>query len=131
MAVRKQISKQKEEEEEYLKWQKEYNETGCKDILWTHLYPYLVDTLQSCIASIVRGHQPKYMTYREVAEEGALIILKRYIKDPSYSKNKPKTMCYLEARNLCASSEYFPRAEYTNFNVEDLTDHQVFDTSDR
>lgn len=108
------------EEADYLYWQSRYNETGDIKIIWDHMYSYLVDTLESCIRKIVGQHRPKYMSYREVAEDGALVIIKRYVRDQSYCKNKPKTLCYLEARNLCASSVYFPRSEYTDFNVEDI-----------
>lgn len=123
MAVRKLKSKAdlKNEEQDYLYWQSRYNETGDKSIIWDHMYKYLVDTLEACIRKIVGQHKPKYLSYREVAEEGALVIIKRYTTNQHYSKQLPKTMCYLEARNLCASSTYFPRAEYTDFNLEDVS----------
>lgn len=83
----------REELEKFLEDQKRYNETGDRNILWNDIYPYLKDLALSALKKKLKGSKIKD-AYEEVADDIAVSLIGRYIKDRAYSKNLPLTMVY-------------------------------------
>lgn len=104
-----------EAEQEYLKWQKIYNETGDTNIVWFHLHPYIKSTAKSILKMMCGRAGKQVLQLEEKSDEVADTIVARYINDKSYNKDLPKTLVYWgcvgvqysdSAKNLDAENKY-------------------------
>lgn len=84
----------KEAVEEYLEWQKEYNDTGNTDILWFKMRPWIIDTSKSIFKKLAGKACKQVLYLDEKAEEVADSLVCRYLKNIGYNKNLPITMVY-------------------------------------
>lgn len=128
---------------QYLEYQKQYNETGDREILWGPMYKYIMETARSCALKIVpKGGFSSKEGITELVEETALQIINRYIKNQQYCKELPKTMVYLTVRKLAWAgygtvgkhesisnldyllndSDYTVEYDYTDFDSDDSDD---------
>lgn len=120
-----------EEAEQFLDWQREFNETGDRELLFFKMVPYMERTIRSCLVAFTRGHAMDD-AYDTAAIDGALMIAKRYVSGYKngklYSKDYPKTMCWWTAKAIVLrmSDRYFPRAEYDKVHLEDLDKDYIY-----
>ncbi len=107
----------------YLKWQREYNQTHDKNILWNHLRPLLVDMISNCAKKKCGNHFIEDFEWR--VENQAERVIKRYIDNPQYNRSLPMTIAYWESINLLYGSgheklvgNYDHELEYYNASYE-------------
>ena len=84
----------KEAAEEYLEWQKKYNDTGDTEILWFKMRPWIIETSKSIFKKLAAKAYKPVLYLEEKSEEVADSIVGRYIKNIKYSKELPITMVY-------------------------------------
>lgn len=128
------IKKSRDEQEkllnEYLDAQRRYNETGDKNILWNEMYSYLYDVALSSLKKKLGGLRIK-MTYEEAAQDIAISLIARYVKNQSYSKDLPKTMVYMRMLDfLYNQHNAYSKKEAYSFEVRDDNNryNEVYDS---
>lgn len=95
---------QKEQTNQYLKWQREYNITKDPAILWQKLRPLLISMIGNCVKKKCKHHFIDEFEWR--VENQAERVIKRYIDNPSYNRELPMTIAYWEAVNMLYGSSY-------------------------
>lgn len=103
MATIKDSKQIDEEVKKFLSYQREYNETGDKDILWFKMEPYIRETAESIIKKLAKNNQILYLDEKVDLVVDKLIA--RYTNDYKYSKNLPKTMIYWACYGVFYSDE--------------------------
>lgn len=129
--ARQHINKQEVEEQErqYLEWQKEFNETGDRNILFFKMVPYLEQVIESNLVRMTNGNRTAEI-YKGCSQEAALIVAKRYVKGlkagKPYSKDKPRTLAYWAAvmMNRTYRDRWLSPVVYDRLNVEDLKENE-------
>lgn len=116
----------------YLKWQREYNETQDKKILWNHLRPLLVDMISNCAKKKCGNHFIEDFEWR--VENQAERVIKRYIDNPQYNRSLPMTIAYWESINLLYGSgheklvgDYDNEWDYENASYEEDDNTKIID----
>lgn len=93
---------QKEQTNQYLKWQREYNITQDQSILWEKLRPLLISMIGNCVKKKCKHHFIDEFEWR--VENQAERVIKRYIENPQYNRDLPISLAYWEAVNMLYSS---------------------------
>lgn len=95
---------QKEQTNQYLKWQREYNITQDPAILWEKLRPLLISMIGNCVKKKCKHHFIDDFEWR--VENQVERVIKRYLDNPSYNRELPMTLAYWEAVNMLYGSSY-------------------------
>lgn len=89
-------AEQRRAQEDFLKYQKEYNESGDTNILWFQMYPLFVNAIGSNLKKI--NNHNYIPNFDRKVQDGADRLVKRYIKNyPNYNHFSLITLCYYEA----------------------------------
>lgn len=97
-------AEQKELTELYLKWQKEYNETHDRSILWDHMRPLMIDIISNTVKKLSKNHFVNDIEHRVEMQTDR--VIKRYIDNPQYNRDLPLTIGYWESVNLLYGSDH-------------------------
>lgn len=104
MKARKSKEQIEKDAEDYLRYQKEYNETGNQNILWKEMYPILLDMIESGLKKRSNG---RYIDDIEgKIEDGAIRIINRYIQDPKKNYEYPLSAVYYVCIRLVYGDHY-------------------------
>lgn len=95
---------QKEQTNQYLKWQREYNITQDQSILWEKLRPLLISMIGNCVKKKCKHHFIDEFEWR--VENQAERVIKRYIDNPTYNRELPMTIAWWEAVNMLYGNSY-------------------------
>jgi len=80
----------------FLEYQKQYNETGDKDILWFKMKPLIEDACKSAVIKI-NGSIGFIPNYEEKVETSVYLIIKRYTKNKDYNFGSLSSLAYYAA----------------------------------
>lgn len=119
------------EEEHFLKNQKLYNESGDIKYIW-ELFDDFCKVAEACIVKLYKGAKKDIRDLEDKKRDVALALVKRYVNDRNYHKDKFATLIYLttqsvvfnkksmtEDRNM-SLDEHFENLSYTENEVEDM-----------
>ena len=88
--------------EQFIKDQKEYNMTHCPNIVWFKMEPYFRETAASIIKQKSQGHFVQ--CFDDKVDLVVDKLIKRYLENPDYNFDLPKTLVYWAVISVIYSS---------------------------
>lgn len=82
-------------QELFSQYQKEYNESHDKNILWLKMGPLIKDAVEASVMKI--NHNVYILNYNEKVETAYFSLMKRYTNNPDYNYGSLSTLAYYAA----------------------------------
>lgn len=87
----------------FLQYQKEYNETHDKSILWNKMEPLLRVALAAAI--LKNNNNKPVKNFEDKIADGIIILIRRYVKNPDYNFGSLPTLVYYAALSVNKSKQ--------------------------
>lgn len=105
----------------FTEYQKAYNDTHDTSILWLKMKPLIEDSIKS---NILRLNKYNFVIdFDEKTDNATLLIMQRYIRNPSYNFTSLATLGYWAAVYACRKESIIQREKNTS-SFEELIDEK-------
>lgn len=106
----------------FTEYQKAYNDTGDTSIVWLKMRPLIKDSIRSNILKINKFNFVE--DFDDKVEDGLLLVIDRYIKNPTYNFSSLPTLGYWAAIYACRRKDIVNREKYSS-SYEELIDEKL------